>query len=124
MDIQFYERLVIAKHRLDRVYCHIPDVVKLYMKRWREKNWEEGEERDAKEFLELEKEIFLEMYPCNEIFEDEGEEQEGEGQSDDDVEFIGETRKSKPAAEASKKPAAKAIKKPAGGGSKQEKKRG
>ena len=64
----------------------------------------------------MEKEIFLEMYPHNEIFEDEGVEQEGEGQSDDDVEFVGETRKSKPAA--------KAIKKPAGGGSKQEKQKG
>ena len=79
MDIRFSERLVIAKHQLNRVYCHIPDVVKLYMKCWREKNWEEGEERDAKEFLEVEKEIFLEMSPRDEIFKDEGEEQEGEG---------------------------------------------
>ena len=39
------------------------------MKRWRENDWKEAEERDANEFLELEKEIYLEKFPRNkEIF--------------------------------------------------------
>ncbi len=54
---RLYERLVITKHRLGRIYCHVELVKELYMKRWKNNDWDEDEERDATEFLELEKEI-------------------------------------------------------------------
>ena len=112
LDIRFYERLVMAKHRLSRVYCHIPDVVDLYMKRWSENDWKEDDERDAREFLELEKKIFLEKYPrSKEIFNDEGEEEEQEEKFRDNAECVGSTEDSKPLARVSKKPAAEGKKK-------------
>ena len=47
----------------------------LYLKRWRADDWDEKEDRDYREFLELEKEIYLEMYPQNaELFDEEEEE--------------------------------------------------
>ena len=75
---------MVTKHRLGRIYCHLPAVKELYIKRWKEKSLDEQEERDAKRFLEVEKKIHLEMFPNNEeLFEDgadEGEEgEEGEG---------------------------------------------
>lgn len=54
-----YERVVMTKHRLGQIYCHVPDVQELYLNRWHEKNWDENDERDANVFLELEKEIPL-----------------------------------------------------------------
>ena len=43
------------------------------------RSWDEKEDRDSHDFLELEKEIYLEMYPQNaELFEDEEEEVENE----------------------------------------------
>ena len=106
MDIRFYERMVIAKHRLNNVYCHIPNVVELYLQRWREDDWDEGDERDAKEFLKLEKEIYLEKYPQNNgIFHSEHEvEEEEEALDKDEVECV---KNSKPSATAAKGKAAK-----------------
>ena len=77
-SVRLYERLVMTKHRLGRIYCHLPAVKELYLKRWREKDWDEREERDAKEFLELEKAIHLETFPHDkQFFEDEEDEEEG-----------------------------------------------
>jgi len=68
---------VIVKHHLIRIYCHIPAVKELYLRHWKEKDWDEHEERDTQEFLELEKEIYLEMFPRNEqFFEDDDENDE------------------------------------------------
>ena len=79
-NVRLYERLVVTKHPLGRIYCHLPAVKELYIKRWKEKSWDEQEERDAKEFLEVEKKIHLEMFPNNkELFEDGEEGEEGEG---------------------------------------------
>ena len=66
----------------------------LYLKRWRADDWDEKEDRDYREFLELEKEIYLEMYPQHaELFEDEEEEveeEQSEGKNKKDVELAEE----------------------------------
>jgi hypothetical protein len=73
-NVRLYERLVIVKHRLGRIYCHIPAVKELYLRRWKKKDWDEHEERDTKEFLELAKEIYSEMFPyIEQFFEDDDE---------------------------------------------------
>ena len=73
--IRFYERLAITKHRLSRIYHHLDDVIDLYLKRWREKDWDEKEEQDTTDFLELEKEIYKEMYPHSaDVFNEDDEE--------------------------------------------------
>ena len=83
--IRFYERFAITKHRLSRIYHHLDDVIDLYLKRWREKDWDEKEERDTTEFLELEKEIYKEMYPHNaDVFNED----------DEETDQIGEAKKS------------------------------
>ena len=47
------------------------------MKRWKEKSWEEEDERDDRAFLKLKKEIWKEMFPHSaEILEAEEEYQE------------------------------------------------
>jgi len=99
----------MAKHRLGHVYCHIPDVVDLYLKRWREDDWDEADERDGKEFLKLEKKIYLEKYPQNNgIFHGEREaEEEEEGLNKDEVEYVGSTGTSKPSVRTAKGKAAK-----------------
>jgi hypothetical protein len=62
MLVCFYERLVITKHRLHCIYCHLPHVKELYIKRFKSNDWDEGTERDAKDFLKIEKDIFLEEF--------------------------------------------------------------
>ena len=78
-NIRLYERLVILKHRLGHMYCHLPDVRDLYLKRRRANDWNEKEDRDSHEVLESEKEIYLEMYPQNaELFDEEEEDADKE----------------------------------------------
>ena len=79
-----YERLVVGKHRLHRIHCSVQRVQELFLKRWREDSWDEDENRDDQEFLELEKEIYLKEMPHNaELFEGE-EEAEKEEQKQKD----------------------------------------
>ena len=115
MKVRLYERLVSTKHRLGRIYCHVPDVKELYMKRWKDNDWDESEERDADEFLDLEKKIYLKAFPYNKaMFEDEDDDM-------DEVEIVEGMNKSsaarskrktaeedrEPALEDNRKPAAK-----------------
>mmetsp|Transcript_23460 Transcript_23460/g.35678 ORF Transcript_23460/g.35678 Transcript_23460/m.35678 type:complete len:103 (-) Transcript_23460:12-320(-) len=52
-----------------------------YMKHQKEINWNEEEERDPVDFLELEKEIYLEKFPNNEVmFDKTGEDFENENE--------------------------------------------
>ncbi len=46
-------------------YIHVSRaaVHTLYMRRHSDKNWDEEEERDTNEFLEIEKSIFSQMFP-------------------------------------------------------------
>ena len=93
----------------------MPDVKELYMKRWKENDWDESEERDADAFLDLEKKIYLKAFPYNKaMFEDEDDDM-------DEVEIVEEMNKSsaarskrktaeedrEPALEDNRKPAAK-----------------
>ena len=61
--IRNYERLVVTKHRMGRIYIPPIKVLNLFLQRWRDKSWQEGDERDDKEFLEIEKEIYLKHFP-------------------------------------------------------------
>ena len=60
-----FERLVIAKHHMNQIYCCPKKVKKLYMKRMKEGGWEENEERDDQQFLNMERNIYKEMFPLN-----------------------------------------------------------
>lgn len=60
--IRMYKHLVMGKHRLHRIHCSIPRVKQLFLERWKSNNWDEKEERDDQEFLEVEKEIHLTMF--------------------------------------------------------------
>ena len=69
------------------------------MKRWRNNDWDEKEERDAAEFLEIEKEIHLKLFPNSTSLFD-GEDEEGEAdvylnndEDENDVEVV-EVKKS------------------------------
>ena len=60
-----FERLVIAKHRMQRIHCCPQKVKALYLKRKRANDWDEKTERDDNSFLEAEKEIYLTKFPEN-----------------------------------------------------------
>jgi hypothetical protein len=62
---KYYERLVFTKHRLGRIYCHEPKVMRVFLKRWKNNDWEEKEEKEASDFLAVEKEIYLQYFPHN-----------------------------------------------------------
>ena len=75
--IRMYERLVVGKHRLHRIYCHIPRVQALYLRRWKSNDWDEDDNRDDQEFLKVERQIYLQSMPENaELFEAEEKEEE------------------------------------------------
>ena len=77
------------------MHCQLPAVRDLYLKRWKENDWDEKEDRDSRDFLELEKEIYLEMHPQNaDLFEDEEEEVEKE-QAEEKKKKDGEQAKKK-----------------------------
>jgi hypothetical protein len=71
--ICYYKIHVELMYRLGRIYCHIPTVVKTFMKRFKANDWNEN--LDVDEFLELEKQIYLDMFPHNNtIFDDDEKE--------------------------------------------------
>ena len=76
------------------------------MRRWRENDWDESEERDSQEFLDLEKDIYLKLYPRNGgIFQGDEKEKENETKEeeadDNDVECLGTTKSKKSVAKKS-----------------------
>ena len=86
-NIRTYERLVKGKHCLQRIYCHVPSVYRMYMKRHKEGDWDEKDNREDDRFLELEKEIWKEMYPHHsEQLDEEYESDEDGEESEDEVE--------------------------------------
>jgi hypothetical protein len=96
-NIRMYERLVVGKHRLHRVHCSVPRVKALFMKRWKDKSWEEKDERDDQEFLELEMEIYKEMFPHSAelLFKEEEEDEDEEkinSEGDAEVQCLGEKK--------------------------------
>ena len=38
-DVCLYERLVIVKHCLGRIYYHIPAMKELYLRCWKDNDW-------------------------------------------------------------------------------------
>ena len=82
--VRTFKWLVIAKHRMNRIYCCPKKVQKLYLKRKKEGNWNEDEERDDQTFLDMEKKMYKDLFPLNEeVFSgDEG------SQDDDDFEDV------------------------------------
>ena len=56
-DVSTYERLVVGKHRMHRMHICNEDVKKLYLERFNSNDWDEKEEGDDQEFLELEGEL-------------------------------------------------------------------
>ena len=61
--IRTYERLVIASHRMHRFHICDKVIIEAYLKRIREKSWDDQECRDDEEFLKFEKELWSQMYP-------------------------------------------------------------
>jgi len=45
------------------IYVPPVKVQNLFLQRWRDTSWDEREEQDDKEFLEIEKEIYLKLFP-------------------------------------------------------------
>ena len=62
-EIRLYERLVIGKHRLQRIYLSREKIKNRFMERFKNNSWDEQEERENLEYLEAEKDIWLEEYP-------------------------------------------------------------
>ena len=62
-EIRLYERLVIGKHRLLRIWLLKEKTKCRYMERFKNNSWDETEEREDIEYLETEKEIWMEEYP-------------------------------------------------------------
>ncbi|KAL7474012.1 hypothetical protein ACHAW6_000012 [Cyclotella cf. meneghiniana] len=89
-NILTYERLVIGKHHLQRTYCHVPAVYRLNMERQKNDNWEEKDNREDNRLLDIEKEIWTEIFPRHskelesKLEEDCGDEGDGEEEVDDD----------------------------------------
>jgi hypothetical protein len=90
-DCRFYERLVITKHRLHRIYCHKPSVKDLFIKRWKSGDWKENIDRDDTQFLELEREIFQNDFPLYyaDLFDDEDDEEEEEDENNNEDKHTG-----------------------------------
>ena len=77
MGVRYYERMVILKHRLQRIYCHIPFVTARFMQRWKMDEWREDDEIEVNEFLKKEREIYLQRFPHNkDMFEGTDEDAE------------------------------------------------
>ncbi len=93
--ICFYERLVITKHRLHQIYCHLSIAKELYLKRFKNNNWDEGADWDAKYFFEIEKDVFLKDFKmCANLLdrENEGEEDEEDAQKCNEVIYVNENK--------------------------------
>jgi hypothetical protein len=65
---------VDLKYRLGHIHCHIPAVVKKCMKCFKTNDWKKN--LDFDEFLELEKQIYLDMVPHNKVIFDWEEEED------------------------------------------------
>ena len=71
---------------LQRTYCHLPYVYRLYMERHNKGDWDETKNQDDERFLEVEKEIWKEMYPHCSIELDEESESDEEAEEEEEQE--------------------------------------
>lgn len=51
IGIRYYERMVMLKRRIERIYCHLPLVMAMFMQRWKTNEWREEDNIESKEFL-------------------------------------------------------------------------
>ena len=58
-----FERLVIAKHRMGRIYCSKAKVQFEFLCRWKNNSWGKEHDHDDLVFWEQEKSIYLEEFP-------------------------------------------------------------
>ena len=52
--IRLYEDLVTVKHRLGRIYCHVEDVKRVYLKKWKDDSWDKKGDKEVDAFLDSE----------------------------------------------------------------------
>ena len=87
MEIRLYERMIILKHRINRMYVSLTNVALLHSSRERGNNWDEGKKRDMNEYLEEEIRIRKVEHPATAKKmlgeEDEAEDGEGDNQGGD-----------------------------------------
>jgi len=89
--LRMYECMMKCKHRLHQIHCPIPTVRRMFLERWRSKDWKVNEERDDQEFLEVEKAIYLTMFPeCAKFLEEEESMEDDIGNKDNDNEVVGD----------------------------------
>ena len=99
-EIRLYERLVIGKHRLQRIYLSRDKIKSRFMERFKNNSWDEKEERENLEYLETEKDIWLEECPimAARLFqeeEDDNEESDIEDVAGSDLDESGDDSGSK-----------------------------
>ena len=82
-----YERMVMAKHRMSRIYCCPEKVKREFIERFKKNAWSNEQDRDDIEFWEQQKLEYLEENPTHkDLFE------EDENESDEDGEDVGDMR--------------------------------
>ena len=62
--IRLYERLVIGKHRMYRIYVSTKNVERRFIHKFKNNSWNEDEDRDNNEYLEQELEIWKANHPA------------------------------------------------------------
>lgn len=60
-----FERLVMAKYRMSRMYCCKSKVMKEFIDRTTKKNWRDGDDGDDQEFWENQKNEYLQQNPSH-----------------------------------------------------------
>ena len=63
INVETFERMCLAKHRIARIYCDKEKVKQEFIRRWKGKLFGENEDRDDVEFWHQEKGIYLEEFP-------------------------------------------------------------
>lgn len=62
MKIRNYERLVMMTHNMHRIFIDKKWVIDKYIERSKKRDWDEKDERDDLQFIELEKELYEERF--------------------------------------------------------------
>ena len=65
-NVETFERMCLAKHRIARIYCDKEKVKTEFLRRWKGKLFGENEDRDDVEFWHQERGIYLEEFPQHE----------------------------------------------------------
>ena len=60
-----FERLVMAKHRMARIYCCPEKLKREFMRRKKDKDWNEKKDRDDILFWDQHKKVYLEENPTH-----------------------------------------------------------